>query len=167
MLGNLPSYLRKTRFRTVSKMVSNDDCYEDREGEREADWQKACTEPPWNVILHNDWNNSMLAVVVVLVKVIPGMTIKRAARIMYEAHSTGQALVKQCHKELAELYEECLREKGLTASIEPGRKPERAARPVCSCGACRFLKASPAELRTFLARRAGGIPASAIKRPEL
>jgi ATP-dependent Clp protease adaptor protein ClpS len=136
-------------------------------GKEKQTGKKARTEPPWNVILHNDWNNSMPAVVVVLVKVIPGMTIRRAAKIMYEAHSTGQALVKQCHKELAELYEERLREKGLTASIEPGREPERAARPVCSCGACRFLKASPAELRTFLARRAGGIPASAIKRPEL
>ena len=76
-------------------------------------------ELPWNVILYNDWNNSMPRVVVVLKKVIPGMTYKRAARIMYEAHSTGRALVKSCHKELAELYEERLRGKGLTVSIEP------------------------------------------------
>jgi hypothetical protein len=38
---------------------------------------------------------------------------------MYEAHSTVQAQVKQCHKELTELYEEQLREKGLTVSFEP------------------------------------------------
>jgi ATP-dependent Clp protease adaptor protein ClpS len=82
---------------------------------------KAKPELPWNVILHNDWNNSMPRVVIVLKKVIPGMTLKKAARIMYEAHTTGRAVVKSCHKELAELYEERLLEKGLTASIEPAR----------------------------------------------
>jgi ATP-dependent Clp protease adaptor protein ClpS len=76
---------------------------------------------PWNVILHNDWDNSMPRVVLVLKQVIPGMTFKKAARIMYEAHSTGKALVKSCHKELAELYEERLLGKGLTVSIEPAR----------------------------------------------
>jgi ATP-dependent Clp protease adaptor protein ClpS len=60
-------------------------------------------------------------VVVILVKVIPGMTIKKATKIMYEVYSKGQAVVKQCHEELAELYEERLLEKGLTASIEPPR----------------------------------------------
>ena len=83
--------------------------------------KKARTEPPWNVILHNDWENSMPRVVVILKKTIPGMTIKKATKIMYEAHSTGLALVKQCHKELAELYQERIQEKGLTATIEPAR----------------------------------------------
>jgi ATP-dependent Clp protease adaptor protein ClpS len=81
---------------------------------------KARPELPWNVILHNDWENSMPRVVIILKKVIPGMTYKRAARIMYEAHSTGRALVKSCHREHAELYEERLLGSGLTASIEPG-----------------------------------------------
>ena len=31
----------------------------------------------------------------------------------------GRAVAKTCHKELAELYEERLRTKGLTVSIEP------------------------------------------------
>jgi ATP-dependent Clp protease adaptor protein ClpS len=75
---------------------------------------------PWNVILHNDWENSMPRVVVILKKVIPGMTLKKATKIMWEAHSAGKALVKSCHKELAELYEERLLAKGLTVSIEPG-----------------------------------------------
>ena len=78
------------------------------------------TEPPWNIILHNDWDNSMLRVVVILKKIIPGMTLKKATRIMWEAHTAGKALVKSCHKELAELYEELLLAKGLTVSIEPG-----------------------------------------------
>ncbi len=82
---------------------------------------KTRTEPPWSVILHNDWNNSMPHVVIVLKKVIPGMTYKKATRIMWEAHTGGKATVKQCHKELAELYVEQLRSKGLTASLEPAR----------------------------------------------
>lgn len=79
---------------------------------------KSRTEPPWNVILHNDWDNSMPRVVIILRRVIPGMTIKKAAKIMYEAHSKGRALVKSCHRELAELYEESLRREGLAVSIE-------------------------------------------------
>jgi ATP-dependent Clp protease adaptor protein ClpS len=80
---------------------------------------KAKSDLPWNVILHNDWENSMPRVVVILMKVIPGMTLKKATKIMWEAHTVGKAVVKSCHKELAELYEERLRAKGLTASIEP------------------------------------------------
>ncbi len=76
------------------------------------------TEPPWNVILHNEWDNSMPRVVVILKRVVPGITVRRATRIMYEAHTKGKAVVKSCHKELAELYEERLRERGLTVSIQ-------------------------------------------------
>ena len=81
--------------------------------------RKASTEPPWNVLLHNDWDNSMPRVVLVLKKVLPGMTIVRATKIMYEAHSSGKAVVKRCHKELAELYKERLQGEGLTISLEP------------------------------------------------
>lgn len=80
---------------------------------------KARPEPPWDVVLHNDWNNSMVKVVYVLRREIPGMTVKRAAALMYQAHSTGRATVKRCHKELAELYRERLLGAGLTISIEP------------------------------------------------
>jgi len=80
---------------------------------------KAKPELPWNVILHNDWENSVPRVVFVLKKVIPGMSLKRATRIMWEAHTTGRAVVKSCHKELAELYEERLQQEALTVSIEP------------------------------------------------
>jgi ATP-dependent Clp protease adaptor protein ClpS len=89
--------------------------------ERSRTGNKAKPELPWNVILHNDWENSMPRVVIVLKKVIPGMTLKKATRIMYEAHTTGQAVVKSCHKELAELYQERLQGEGLTVSIEPAR----------------------------------------------
>ncbi len=83
--------------------------------------KKDRTEPPWNVILHNDWENSMPRVVLILKRAIPGMSIKRATAIMYEAHSTGRAVVKRCHKELAELYKEQLQAEGLTISLEPAR----------------------------------------------
>ena len=82
---------------------------------------KARPDLPWNVILHNDWENSMPRVVWVLVGAIPGMSVKRATGIMWEAHTKGRAVAKVCHRELAELYEERLRAKGLTASTEPAR----------------------------------------------
>ena len=76
-------------------------------------------EPPWNVILHNSWH-PMSWVVYALKKAVPDMTVKRATKIMLTAHTNGKAVAKSCHRELAELYEERLREKGLTASVEPG-----------------------------------------------
>lgn len=61
----------------------------------------------------------MTHVVIVLKRIVPGMTYKRATAIMWEAHTKGKAVVKSCHKELAELYRERLSQEGLTASIEP------------------------------------------------
>ena len=87
--------------------------------ERTRTANKTKRELPWNVILHNDWDNSMPRVVIILKKVIPGMTLAKATKIMYEAHISGQSVVKSCHKELAELYEERLQGEGLAASIEP------------------------------------------------
>ena len=87
--------------------------------ERAKNGGDAATEPPWDVVLHNDWDNSMPRVVLILKRIIPGMGIGRATRIMYEAHSTGRAVVKRCHKELAELYKERLQGEGLKISLEP------------------------------------------------
>jgi ATP-dependent Clp protease adaptor protein ClpS len=89
--------------------------------ERVRTGRRATTEPPWDVVLHNDWNNSMPRAVLILKGTIPGMSVARAAGIMYEAHSTGRAVVKRCHKELAELYKERLQGEGLTISLEPVR----------------------------------------------
>ncbi len=61
----------------------------------------------------------MPRVVVILKKIIPGMTLKKATKIMWQAHTMGKAVVKSCHKELAELYKEQLLAEGLTISIEP------------------------------------------------
>ena len=72
------------------------------------------------MVLHND-NNPINRVVYRLWRSLPGMSVKKATRITWEAHTKGRAVAKTCHKELAELYEERLRAKGLTVSIEPAR----------------------------------------------
>jgi ATP-dependent Clp protease adaptor protein ClpS len=89
--------------------------------ERVRTGRRATTEPPWDVVLHNHRNNSMPRAVLILKRTIPGMSVARAASIMYEAQSTGRAVVKRCHKELAELYKERLQGEGLTISLESAR----------------------------------------------
>ena len=78
------------------------------------------TELPWSVILHND-RNLINRMVWRLWRTIPGMIMKRATSVTWEAYTKGREVAKTCHKELAELYEERLREKGLLMSIEPTR----------------------------------------------
>ena len=70
------------------------------------------------MVLDNDWHNPFNRVVWRLWRTIPGMTTKRASRITWEAHSRGRAVAKTCHKELAELYEERPRAKGLTVTTK-------------------------------------------------
>lgn len=81
--------------------------------------RKSSTEPTYKVILHNDSSNSMDYVVEALRQVIPKLSLQRAVSIMLEAHTRGKAVAKRCHKELAEMYEEGLRSRGLVATIEP------------------------------------------------
>ena len=114
-IGHLEDAPARERCQNVSQMTAT----EIKKTQRTQTGDKAKSEAPWNVILHNDWDNSMPRVVIVLKKVIPGMTFKRATAIMWEAHRVGRAVVKSCHKELAELYEERLETEGLTVSIEP------------------------------------------------
>jgi ATP-dependent Clp protease adaptor protein ClpS len=45
--------------------------------------------------------------------------VKKAASMMLEAHTKGRAVARSCHEELAELYEERLRAKGLKFGAEP------------------------------------------------
>jgi ATP-dependent Clp protease adaptor protein ClpS len=83
--------------------------------------KKGRTEPLWNVVLHNEWDHLLQRVILVLKRVIPGMTLRSATKISWEAHRKGRAIVKCCHKELAELYKELLQKEGLTVSLEPAR----------------------------------------------
>ncbi len=91
-----------------------------KEAEGTRSGEKVNTEPPWNVMLHND-DTPINRVVYRLWRTLPGMSVKKATSITWEAHTRGKAVAKTCHKELAELYEERLREKCLTVSIEPAR----------------------------------------------
>ena len=87
-------------------------------GARAGEKARRSHEPHWNVVLHND-RNQINRVVWRLWKTISGMSMKKATRITWEAHTKGRAVAKTCHKELAELYEERLRATGLTVSVEP------------------------------------------------
>ena len=79
---------------------------------------RRCVLPPDKVILHNDDHNSMDHVVVSLRKSVPGMTLGKAVSVMWEAHTSGKAIVITCPLELAELYQQRLLSFGLTATIE-------------------------------------------------
>jgi len=62
----------------------------------------------------------VVRVLVQVIPVIPGMNVKKATKVMWEAHTKGRAVVaKTCHRELVELYEQRLRAKVLTASTKP------------------------------------------------
>jgi ATP-dependent Clp protease adaptor protein ClpS len=86
---------------------------------REKTKRRVTQEPPYKVILHNDDYTPMEHVVAALRKVIPRMSLSRAVSIMLEAHTKGKAVVIKCHKELAELYREGLKNEGLISTIEP------------------------------------------------
>jgi ATP-dependent Clp protease adaptor protein ClpS len=86
---------------------------------REKTKRRLTHEPPYKVILHNDDYTPMEHVVAALRKVIPRMSLPRAVSIMLEAHTKGKAVVIKCHKELAELYREGLKNEGLISTIEP------------------------------------------------
>lgn len=74
--------------------------------------------PPYRVLLHNDDHNAMDHVVEALVQSVPSLNVRKAARIMLEAHRRGVALVIVCVKEQAEFYCERLTSFGLTATME-------------------------------------------------
>jgi ATP-dependent Clp protease adaptor protein ClpS len=61
----------------------------------------------------------MSYVVWVLSKVLPGVGVRKATRLMLRAHREGRAVVKSCHRELAEHYAERIASRGLRATAEP------------------------------------------------
>ena len=74
--------------------------------------------PPYKLLLHNDDENSMDRVVMVVVKLTP-LSMEQAIQKMLEAHSAGLTLLLVTHKERAELYQEQFASAGLTTTIEP------------------------------------------------
>ncbi|HOW19175.1 MAG TPA: ATP-dependent Clp protease adaptor ClpS [Phycisphaerae bacterium] len=74
--------------------------------------------PRYRVLLHNDDHNEMGYVVGVIRKLTP-LTKEEATMRMWEAHTSGVALLLVTHKERAELYVEQFASCGLTVTIEP------------------------------------------------
>lgn len=74
--------------------------------------------PQYKVILHNDDENDMLHVVESILMLTP-LKKEEAIERMWEAHSTGCALLLVIHRELAELYVEQFESRNLTVTIEP------------------------------------------------
>ncbi|MGB9623611.1 MAG: ATP-dependent Clp protease adaptor ClpS [Phycisphaerae bacterium] len=74
--------------------------------------------PRYRVLLHNDDHNEMSYVVGVIRKLTP-LTKEEATMRMWEAHTSGVALLLVTHKERAELYMEQFASCGLTVTIEP------------------------------------------------
>lgn len=74
--------------------------------------------PPFKVLLHNDPVNDMLYVVRAIIELTP-LGKEKALEVMFEAHTSGCALLLVTHRERAELYSEQFRTKKLTVTIEP------------------------------------------------
>lgn len=74
--------------------------------------------PQWKVLLHNDDQNQMVYVVETIVGL--GLANRHVAVLRsLEAHQRGVALLVTTHRERAELIQEQLTSKRLTATIEP------------------------------------------------
>ena len=75
------------------------------------------TQPPWNVIVHDDPVNLMNYVTWVFVKVF-GYSEMRATKLMMEVHQAGKSIVWTGAKERAELYTQQLQGFQLKTSME-------------------------------------------------
>lgn len=73
--------------------------------------------PPFKVILHNDDENSMEDVVIIILTLTP-LKEQEAILRMLEAHKTGCSLLLVTHKERAELYVEQFLSCGVTVTME-------------------------------------------------
>ncbi len=70
--------------------------------------------PPWKVIVLNDHHNTFEGVAAALAAVVPGVSYDGGLRIADRIHSAGRAIVWSGHFEVAELYWDELRQRGLT-----------------------------------------------------
>jgi ATP-dependent Clp protease adaptor protein ClpS len=74
--------------------------------------------PPFKVLLHNVDVNDMAYVVRTIMELVH-LARQEAEQRMWEAHTTGLALLLVTHKEKAELIAEQFASKKLTVTIEP------------------------------------------------
>src|SRR5438067_763508 len=75
--------------------------------------------PPYKVIVHDSPVHTFQDVIVVLCRVVDGMTAERALGHATEIHTTGASVVATVPKERAEHYQEGIASIGLKVSIEP------------------------------------------------
>ncbi|MGJ8634618.1 MAG: ATP-dependent Clp protease adapter ClpS [Luteolibacter sp.] len=75
------------------------------------------TQPPWNVIVHDDPVNLMAYVTYVLVKVF-GYNEKQATTLMLQVHEQGRSIVWTGELEKAEFYTQQLQFHQLKTSLE-------------------------------------------------
>lgn len=80
----------------------------------DADWEK---QPSYRVILFNDDTHTFDEVILQIQKAV-GCSIERATMLMWEAHSTGQALVYSGDIEKCEAVAGVLEQIALRVSIE-------------------------------------------------
>ncbi len=84
---------------------------------KESDEIKLEPLPRYAVILHNDDLHSMEEVVLLLIEIFH-YKVKKATRLMLEAHFKGRSTVLVTLFERAELYRDKLRSKTLISTIE-------------------------------------------------
>ena len=104
--------------RSKTKTTSQTDTESDQKRRQQPSRPEPKQLPPYRVLLHNDDRNSMDYVTRTVFQLTP-LTWSDARCRMEEAHRKGTALLVRTHKERAELYEQQLRSKGLTVTIEP------------------------------------------------
>jgi ATP-dependent Clp protease adaptor protein ClpS len=69
---------------------------------------------PWRVIVLNDNHNTFEGVAAALSGVLPGVSYSQGLAIADRIHNTGRAIVWSGDREVAELYWEQLKSRGLT-----------------------------------------------------
>lgn len=79
--------------------------------------RRSRTEPPWQVVVHNDPVNLMTYVTMVFQKVF-GMSRQTAERHMLEVHHKGRSVVWSGERETAEFYVQLLHGHLLLATLE-------------------------------------------------
>ncbi len=76
------------------------------------------TQPPWNVIVHDDPVNLMAYVTYVLMKIF-GYNENYATKLMLQVHQQGLSIVWSGELEKAEFYVQQLQFHQLKTSLEP------------------------------------------------
>ena len=76
----------------------------------------------WKLKIYNDKVNTRESVAHSLVKVITQLSEYEAFQTMQQSHTTGSSIVGTYHFEMAELYNDGLRHKGILSDITPVNK---------------------------------------------